>query len=186
MWEIVGSECLLISLVFGVEVHALVLMPNHLHLILTVPEQDLGVVMNTFMSDVTRASNRLSGRSGHLFGGPYFRSLINSSRYFGHALKYVYRNPVRANLCKSVEDYEFSTLHGLTGRSHLPFPLHFTRVGMELAIPPTETDHFLTWLNTPFPSEAEQLIQKGLRKTVFDDLKCRMTRKPHEILRHLI
>ena len=132
VWSIVTNELLLISVLYKIEIQALVLMPNHLHLILTVPEQDLGKIMNLFMSDVTREMNRRTGRTGHAFGGPYFWSIITSTRYYGHALKYVYRNPVRGKLCDQVEEYEFSTVQGLLGLKHLSFPLHYTRAGLEL------------------------------------------------------
>lgn len=161
-------------------------MPNHFHMIVTVPQHDLGKVMSVFMASVTRTANLISGRSGHLFGGPYFWSLIASSRYFGHALKYVYRNPVRAKLCAQVEDYPFSTLAGLLGGAPLPFPIHFTRAGLELALPSSEPAQQVEWLNRPFPVEAESLIQQGLRKNVFDAIKDRKTRKPVEPLSQLL
>ena len=186
MWKVVGSECLSLRVTFGIEFQVLVLMPNHLHMILTVPEPNLGHAMNVFMSNVTRESNRVARRSGHLFGGPYHWSLIDSSLYFGHALKYVYRNPVRAKICEKVEDYAYSTLHGLLGRSHLPFPIHFTRVGMEVGLPSDRPEQLLEWLNTPFAMEAEQLIQMGLRKRVFKEILCRKDRRPYEPLRQLI
>ena len=176
VWKILSNECLNLTWVYGVEIHALVLMPNHFHLLLTVPQHDLGRVMNVFISSVTRMSNVTSGRSGHFFGAPYHWSLIKSSRYFGHALKYVYRNPVRAKICERVEDYQFSTLHGLLGLSHLPFPISSTRTGMEISLPSQECQEQLAWLNKPFSIEAESLIQKGLRKKLFDAVVDRKTR----------
>jgi hypothetical protein len=155
-------------------------------MLLTAPQQDLGVVMNEFMKSVSRTSNYLSGRSGHVFGGPYHWSLVNSSRYFGHALKYVYRNPVKAKLCEKVEDYAFGTLQGLLGVRPLPFPVYFTRLGLEMALPAMESYSQLNWLNTPFPNEAEVLIKKGLRKKVFDTIKDRKTRQSLELLSYLI
>jgi REP element-mobilizing transposase RayT len=186
MWKIIGDECLNIHLVYGVEFQSLVLMPNHFHMILTVPEHDLGIAMNVFMSAVTKLSNLLSGRSGRLFGSRYYWSLINSSRYFGHAYKYVYRNPVKANLSQSVETYPYSTLQGSLGLRHLPFPLYYTRVAMELSLPSEESDRQLEWLNKPFPKEAEALIQKGLRKRVFDQVLDLSTRKPVKLLEDLL
>jgi REP element-mobilizing transposase RayT len=180
MWKMLGSENRSLAMKFGVEFHAFVLMPNHFHLMLTVPEDDLGKVMNVFMSEVTRWVNQHSGRSGHLFGGPYYRSVIQSPRYFGRALKYVYRNPVRAKLCEKVEDYSYSTLHGLLGRSHLPFPLHLTRTGMEDVLPSRDPFELLQWLNEPFPGEIEAAIRKGLRKRVFGNLIWRKTRSPYD------
>lgn len=185
-WEIVGNECLFLHIVYRVEFQAVVLMPNHFHMILTVPQHDLGIVMNEFMKSVSRRSNLLTGRSGHLFGGPYYWSLINNTRYYGHALKYVYRNPVRAKLCKKVEDYPYSTLFGLLGLGRLPVPICYTRVGMEISLPVEEGDRQLNWLNTPFPIEAEALIQRGLRKRLFDVMLDRKTRRPLELLSELI
>jgi len=186
MWRIIGDECLNLHLVYGVEFHSVVMMPNHFHMLMTVPEHDLGEVMRLFMSYTTRSSNLISGRSGHLFGGRYYWSLINSSRYFGHAYKYVYRNPVRAHLCARVEEYPFSTLQGSLGLGHLPFPLHYTRVAMDLALPSVESQAQLEWLNLPFPKEAEALIQKGLRKRVFETIMDRDTRRPIEVLDQLL
>jgi REP element-mobilizing transposase RayT len=186
MWNIVESECRSISFKFGTEIHGLVLMPNHIHMLLTAPNEDLGVVMNLFMSDITRISNLFSGRSGHLFGGPYHWTVVNSTRYFGHVLKYVYRNPVKANLCEKVEDYPYSTLHGLLGRSHLPFPIHYTRVGLELALPYDEPGYWLDWLNRPFPAEAEDAIKAGLRKRVFERILTGPSKKSHDLLQQFL
>lgn len=185
-WEIMGSECRIISLLFGVEFHALVLMPNHFHILLTTPAEDLGVAMTLFMKEVTKRVNRRCGRSGRIFGGPYFWTVINYTVYYRNVFKYVYRNPVKAGLVTSVEDYRYSTLHGLLGRSHLPVPIHFTRIGLEANFPSLETYELLNWLNTPTPSEAENLIRKGLSKTILDRLKCPNTRRPYEFLEKLI
>jgi putative transposase len=186
LWKVIGSEAFHLTSVFGVEIHAFVLMPNHLHALLTVPERDLGIVMDVFMSSITRIMNLVSGRSGRVFGGRYHHSLIRDSRYFRHVLKYVYRNPVRAGLASSVEDYPFSTLHGLLGRSHLPFPISRTRAAMELNLPHSEPYDQLVWLNRPFPSEAEALIRAALRKTTIQRIIDRKTRREHTLFSQVL
>jgi putative transposase len=187
MWEIATEELYLLTLLYQIEIHAFVLMPNHFHLLLTVPNADLGIIMNHYMSTLTRRVNRLSGQTGHLFGGPHFRSIITSTRYFGHALKYVNRNPVRGGLCTHVEEYEFSTARGLFGMGALPFPIHFTRIGLELNLPdPDLPGSWLNWMNTPFTKEAELLIQKVLRKRKVDVFIDRKTRMPYPELSQLI
>jgi putative transposase len=180
LWEIIGEECLNLAWVYGAEFHAFVLMPNHFHLLITTPEQNLGVTMNEFLKSVSRRSNRLSDRTGHVFGGPYHRSLIRDSRYFAHALKYVYRNPVRAKLCDHAEDYPFSTLRGLLGLAPLAFPISFTRSGLELSLPAMEPVSQLGWLNSPLPKETEALVRAGLRRRLFDAIMDRKTRRPLE------
>jgi len=186
LWDIIADECLFLCIVYGVQFQAVVLMPNHFHMILTIPEHDLGIVMNQFMKSVSQRTNLISRRTGHIFGGSYHWSVINNTRYFGHALKYVYRNPVRAQICKTVEEYPYSTLHSLLGHRHLAFPIHFTRVGMEISLPSSLSNDYLNWLNTPFPTEAESLIQKGLRKRLFGLIKDRKTRRYSEILHSLV
>ena len=140
---------------FGIQIHAFVLMANHFHLLVTTPNEDLDIVMRYLLSESSRSINRSSGRINHLFGGPYKWSLITNSLYYLHALKYVYRNPIRAGVCKRVEDYKFSTVR----KPHLPeispavFDSVIPRVGGELD---------LGWLNLPYRSEEEDCIRRGL------------------------
>ncbi|MBC7397433.1 MAG: transposase [Bdellovibrionales bacterium] len=179
MWKVITSELYLLTLTHEIEIQSFVLMPNHFHLIITVPKADLGVVMNLLMSAVTKSVNYYTSRSGHVFGGPYFWSLITATRYYGHAFKYVYRNPVRARICDQVEEYRFSTLHGLLGQSALPFPLTYTRLGMEINLPEQENHNaWLDWLNRPFPMEAEKLIRKAMSLREMKTLLNRQSRKP--------
>jgi putative transposase len=132
-WRVLSNECVLLRVLFEIELHSVVMMPNHIHMILTTPspEYDLGRAMCMFMSQFTKQTNLRTGKSGHLFGGSYHRSAIQNSRYYYHAFKYLYRNPVRAGLCERVEDYKFSTFAGLCGEMDLTVPLHFTRSGLE-------------------------------------------------------
>ena len=187
VWKIATEELYLLSILYEIEIHAFVLMPNHFHLLLTVPNEDLGVIMRNFISALAKRVNLLSGRSGHLFGGPYFWTIITSTRYFGHALKYVYRNPVKAKLSLNVEEYEFSTAGGIFGESTSPFPLHFTRLGLEMNLPdPDIPGSWIEWLNRPFPGDTEQLIQKALKKRKIKELINRNTRFPYDELSQLI
>ena len=182
LWDIIGKECLNLTWVYGVEIHSFVLMPNHFHMLLTVPEFDLGKVMDIFMSTVTRSSHLKTGRSGRIFGNRYHWSIIQDTRYYGHAFKYVYRNPVKAELCARVEDYLFSTLHGQVGRAHLPFPLYSTRVGMEVGLPAFESEDQLSWLNRSFSVEVDNRIRKSLKRTEFKGWVDSRTRRSMEIV----
>ncbi len=158
-------------MLFGVQIHALVVMNNHFHLIITTPNEDLGQVMQYFIGSITRTLNLISGRSGRVFGTRYHQSLINSTPYFSHVLKYVYRNPVRAGVCEAVEEYPYSTLQGLLGRSWLSFPIHYPFGLGGYYLIPDQTDAFLDWLNHPFKKEHEELIRKGLKRTEFQPPK---------------
>ena len=94
---------------------------------------------------------------------------------------------MKAKLCSRVDEYEFSTLHGLFGASHLPFPISYTLVGMDLNLPEIEQkEKWIEWLNTPFTAEAELLIQSSLRKKRIEKILCRETRVPHPLLANLL
>ena len=166
-WEVLGQQCFEIGVLFAAKIHALVLMPNHFHLLISTPEEDLGLVMMHFMRSVTTTLNRKSGRTGRVFGGRYYWSLIDTPIYFGHALKYSYRNPVRAELCERVEDYEFSTLRGTIGLSPSLFPLHFPYGENEYRLIPKSEQDFSSWLNRKFKTEHENAIRAALKHPQF-------------------
>jgi hypothetical protein len=65
----------------------------------------------------------------------------------------------------------------LCGYDHLPFPLHYTKIALEAALPMKDHENFLGWLNEPFPKEAEKLIQTGLRRKKFEKILRRKDRR---------
>jgi putative transposase len=171
-WKVCTEELYLLELMYQSKVHAFVLMPNHIHLLITAPESDLGVLMRVFLSAITRRANFSVGRTGRIFGSRYFWTIITSTRYYGNVLKYVYRNPVKANLCTCVSEYEFSTASGIFGRHSLPLPIHHTQIGLEVNLPDSHyPELWKEWLNQPFAEELEIRIQKSLRRKVIKDEK---------------
>ena len=91
-------------------IHAYVLMPNHVHLLLT-PEEGDGASM--MMQEVGRRYVRLFNdthkRTGTLWEGRFKAAMIDSERYFLTCQRYVEQNPVRASLVKSAADYSWSS-----------------------------------------------------------------------------
>lgn len=170
---------------FGFQIHAFVLMSNHFHALATTPIQNLDEIMLHWLREGARRINREAGRINHIFGGPYKWSVISNSRYYEHALRYVYQNPVKAGIVDRVEKYPYSTLHFLHKNMQLRFPLSesiFDRQSvMDLAL-----WQKLDLLNTRFDSEQNDSIQRALRHSVFGFHKHRMTGKlPFEILEQL-
>jgi putative transposase len=169
VWQLMTDELYRISIVGDARVHAFTLMSNHLHLLISTLDWDLGKVMSEFGGSVTRSFNRISGRSGHLFGGRYHWSIIQTSLYYAYAYKYLYRNPIRAGLAERVEDYPFATLNGLLGNSRLPFPVYFPEIErLNFSYIPEGLDDMLLWLNEPFRKEVQEAIAKGLRRKIFE------------------
>lgn len=163
VWDIFSRYLYFITLAYGVRIHSFVLMNNHFHMLLTTPNANLSEAMNYLMREVSKSIGRESGNINQVFGGPYHWSMIRNRLYYEHAYKYVYRNPVEARICKRVESYAFSTLPGLLGSAHLPFPAFDN---MNLIADPGRQ---LSWLNAPYPDmEFLDDIRKALRHKEFE------------------
>jgi putative transposase len=91
-------------------IHAYVLMPNHVHLLLT-PAAPGSV--STMMQDLgrryVRVFNDIHGRTGTLWEGRYKAALIDSERYFVVCQRYVELNPVRAGLTVHPAEFRWSS-----------------------------------------------------------------------------
>lgn len=85
-----------------------VLMPNHVHLLLepgaTLPRQIAWIKGRTAFE-----ANRVMKRSGSFWAKDYFDRWIRNRTEWGKVIRYVERNPVKAGLCKSPEDWEWSS-----------------------------------------------------------------------------
>lgn len=109
-------------------VHAYVLMPNHVHLLVT--PQAHGAVAS-MMQDLgrryVRIFNDLYGRTGTLWEGRYKACMIDSDRYFLVCQRYIELNPVRAGLAADPAGYRWSShrhyIHGFANAILTPHPI---------------------------------------------------------------
>ena len=139
-------------------IHAFVLMGNHFHLLCHTPLANIDECMHAFLRSVSVEINHRTSQQNHLWGGRYRWSLIDSQRHYYQVYRYIYQNPMRAELVSKVQDYPFSSL-----RKDLPFPLH-SSIPMSFAGEEGE----LIWLNEKYENEDLTLIKSGLRKSQFD------------------
>ncbi|HUR87606.1 MAG TPA: transposase [Ramlibacter sp.] len=104
------------------DVHAYVLMTNHVHVLLT-PRTVEGP--SRFMKDVNQRfaqfMNRKYARVGSLWQGRFHSSLIQSDAYFLACQRYIEANPVRARMAAHPLSYRWSSArHNAAG---IPSPL---------------------------------------------------------------
>ena len=147
---------------FGADVHAFVLMSNHYHLMLSTPLLNVDKVMKYVNREATRAIGSKSGLCNHVFGARYHWTLTYNPANTAHVLKYIYRNPVKAELVRRVEDYPYSSVAVYWDSSNIPFirpPRELTYDG--------DPECVLRWLNEPLGSEQEDLIRRAGRKREF-------------------
>ena len=104
----------------GVGIWAWVLMPNHVHLILTPRDAD---GLRRALSKVHRAYaghvHARRKRTGHFWQGR-FGCVAMDEAHLGAALRYVTLNPVRAKLVKRATDWRWSSVHAQLGKPETP------------------------------------------------------------------
>ncbi len=91
-------------------VHAYVLMPNHVHLLVT-PRRPASVskLMQSLGGRYVRYVNATHGRTGTLWEGRYRASLVDGERYLLACLRYIELNPVRAKMVTGPAEYRWSS-----------------------------------------------------------------------------
>jgi len=100
---------------YGVSVWAYCLMPNHVHLVVVPTSEDgLRRAIGEAHRRYTLRVNLREGWRGHLWQGR-FASVVLDEAHLLAAVRYVERNPVRARLVASAEEWPWSSAlaHGL-------------------------------------------------------------------------
>lgn len=91
-------------------IYAYVLMGNHYHFLLETLLPNLSKIMRDLNGNYTQYFNRTYNRVGHLFQGRYKAILVDKDNYLLFLSRYIHLNPVKANIVKVPENYEWSSL----------------------------------------------------------------------------
>jgi putative transposase len=99
---------------FGLQVYGYVVMPEHVHLLLSEPQKDtLADALKSLKQGVSR---RLIGDADHFWQKRYYDFNIRNYPQLVEKLRYIHRNPVKAGLCERPEEWEWSSFrHYATG-----------------------------------------------------------------------
>ena len=92
----------------GLKIWAYCLMDNHVHLVAVPRDEESFLAIAEAHQRYTYMVNIRQGWTGHLWG-ERFKSSPMDERYLFAAVRYVERNPVRANMVKKAEDYRWSS-----------------------------------------------------------------------------
>lgn len=129
---------------FNVNIEAFVLMSNHYHMLLQTPEANIDQFMKYLNQNLGKSIAREAGRINRIFGAPYKWSLIQSNTYYQNVLRYIYQNPLRANIVTDCQDYPYSDLM-------------------------VKHPELLEWVNTPLNEYDQEKTRKNLRKKVISN-----------------
>ena len=90
--------------------HAYCLMTNHVHLLLTPPDEaSCGILMRELGQRYVPYFNRRYGRTGTLWEGRFKSCLVDSARYVLGCYHYIEMNPVAARMVPSALAYPWSS-----------------------------------------------------------------------------
>jgi putative transposase len=94
----------------GCALHAYVLMPNHVHLLLT-PNSSTGasILMKHLAQRHAQFVNRLRKRTGSLWEGRFYSTPVADSSYVLTCHRYIEMNPVRAGMVDHPKEYPWSS-----------------------------------------------------------------------------
>mgnify|MGYP003571099500 FL=1 len=95
---------------YNIDIHAYVLMTNHIHILATPHDKDgITRMMQYIGRFYVSYINHTYGTSGSIWEGRYKSSLIHDEEYLLTCMRYIELNPVRANMVRSPGHYRWSS-----------------------------------------------------------------------------
>ena len=87
------------------------LMPNHFHLVLwSYSDGDISRWMHWLLTAHTKRHHRIRGTSGRIWQGRFKAFPIQQDRHLLTVMRYVERNPLRANLVERAKEWGWSSI----------------------------------------------------------------------------
>ncbi len=94
------------------DIHAYVLMTNHVHLLVTPHSKDsIGKMIQMLGRYYVQYFNYRYKRTGTLWEGRYKATLIDTDSYLFTCMQYIELNPVRAKMVEQALDYPWTSYH---------------------------------------------------------------------------
>ncbi|MEP6923370.1 MAG: transposase [Pyrinomonadaceae bacterium] len=89
---------------------AWIIMPNHVHLLLT-PNAGVALsrILHSLKSFTSNKVNQMLGRKGKLWQEESFDRYIRNREHYEKTITYIENNPVKARLCERPSDWQFSS-----------------------------------------------------------------------------
>jgi REP element-mobilizing transposase RayT len=104
------------------DLHAAVVMPDHVHLLL-IPLRDekgwphsLPTILKLLKGTSARSVNKLQGSHGPVWQEESFEHVLRSQESFEEKLEYLKQNPVRRGLVQKPEDYKWLWVEQTPGK----------------------------------------------------------------------
>ena len=105
------------SEMWNLRVAAYCLMQNHYHLLVQTPDANISRCLRHIDGVYTQFFNRCYDCDGQLFRGRYKSILIEVDPYLLQLVRYIHRNPLKADLVSRLEKYPWSSHRGYLSKA---------------------------------------------------------------------
>jgi len=150
----------------GCDIHAYVLMTNHVHLLVT-PRCPHGIskMMQHLGGRYVQHINNRHQRTGTLWEGRYKATVVSSDEYLLRCYRYIELNPVRAGMHQYPGDYPWSSYrHNALGVVHPLITLH--EVYQSLGASPQSRQHtYRTLVNDALAEDEVKQIREATQRS---------------------
>jgi len=93
---------------FTFELYCYCLMTNHVHLQVKTIDISISDIMKRINQIYAQYFNKKYNYTGHLFQDRYYSEVIKDTAQMLSTTRYIHLNPVRANIVKRPEEYDYS------------------------------------------------------------------------------
>jgi REP element-mobilizing transposase RayT len=91
------------------DLHSYVVMPNHVHLLIT-PQIEVSKITQSLKRSTARTANRVLGLTGPFWQDESYDRLMRDQPEFDRIRHYIEWNPVKAGLASSPDQYPWSSV----------------------------------------------------------------------------
>ena len=162
--EVLG-ECKKVS---GYKLYAYSLMGNHIHLLIKAEDEGIEQIFKRIGARYVYWYNWKYRRSGHLFQDRFKSEPVGDDQYFLTVLRYIHQNPIKANLCSSIEEYKWSSYNEYLGECK--------NVDTEFVLEMISLDEFIRFNNA---YNSDNCLENNARRFGYSDSEAK------EIMRKL-
>jgi REP element-mobilizing transposase RayT/DNA-binding transcriptional regulator YiaG len=93
----------------NIEIYAWCIMTNHIHIVLKGEKESISKSFQIINSYFAAKYNYFEKQIGHVFQDRFKSEIIENKHYLLNVIRYVHRNPVKANLSKDCTSYHWSS-----------------------------------------------------------------------------
>ncbi len=156
VWDIFKEALISAQQKNSVQIHCMVLMSNHYHLLISTPNSDIDMFMKHLNLKFSQLLGKASGRINHKFSNRYKWCIVDQQNYLLNVYRYIYQNPVRAGLTNDCSRYPYSSIHLTSFEAKLINYEPHLIYGKEKS-----------WMERQFGCDFDLVIRNGLKNKVF-------------------